>query len=102
MLIEHHFVIIEKCWLYNELYGAISHEWCGCLAHVVLVLNTYGADSMHQISEGLRPIAVYGRVGIKCELRVLKLRSVWSFVLYEAILLDNILGSMTNYSLDSL
>ena len=46
----------ETFWLYNELYGAISHEWCGCLAHVVLVLNTYGADSMHQISEGLRPL----------------------------------------------
>ncbi len=45
--------------LYNESCGLcvdISHEWCGCLAHVVRVLNTNGADGMHHMCEGLTPL----------------------------------------------
>ena len=55
---------------YNELQkkGSITNRvdcglcidtppvWCGCLAHVVLVLSTNGADGMHHMCEGLTPL----------------------------------------------
>ena len=45
--------------IYNALHGLcvdIPLVWCGCIAHVVLVLNTYGADGMHHMCEGLTPL----------------------------------------------
>ncbi|SHF71904.1 hypothetical protein SAMN05444364_10694 [Prevotella scopos JCM 17725] len=50
--------------LYNAscgLYIDIPPVWCGCFAHVVLVLNTNGADGMHHMCEGLAPLLyMYG------------------------------------------
>jgi len=34
----------------------IPHVWCWCLARVVLMLNTYGADGMHNMCEGVTPL----------------------------------------------
>ena len=33
-----------------------QHVWCWCLAHVVRMLNTNGADGMHHMCEGLTPL----------------------------------------------
>jgi len=44
---------------YNESCGLCIDTppvWCGCLAHVVLVLSTNGADGMHHMCEGLTPL----------------------------------------------
>ena len=38
---------------YNPLYGLcvdIPHVWCGCLAHVVRMVCTNGADGMHHMT----------------------------------------------------
>ena len=50
---------VDYTWLYNESCGLcvdIPLVWCGCLAHVVRVLSTYGADGMHHMCEGLTPL----------------------------------------------
>ena len=33
-----------------------QHMWCGCLAHVVRMVCTNGADGMHHMCEGLTPL----------------------------------------------
>ena len=38
------------------LWVDIPPVWCGCLAHVVRMLNTNGADGMHHMCEGLTPL----------------------------------------------
>ena len=47
---------VEACLgLYNESCGLcvdIPPVWCGGFAHVVQMLNTYGADGMHHMCEG--------------------------------------------------
>ena len=37
-------------------YNHSPPVWCGCLAHVVRVLSTNGADGMHHMCEGLTPL----------------------------------------------
>ena len=49
-------ILFENLWFYNESCGLcvdIPPVWCGCLAHVVRVLSTNGADGMHYMCEGL-------------------------------------------------
>jgi len=44
------------CVLIFRTSGAgAQHMWCGCLARVVRVLSTCGADGMHHMCGGLTP-----------------------------------------------
>jgi len=57
---------------YNPLYGLcvdIPHVWCGCLARVVRMLSTCGADGMHHMT--------HYRAGIKKLFSSLAERGVW-------------------------
>ena len=64
--------IMTKERSYNPLYGLcvdIPHVWCGCLARVVRMLSTCGADGMHHMT--------HYRAGIKKLFGSLAERGVW-------------------------